>query len=555
MFPGNEIPVRRCNCVAVRLDKAAACFASSSPSAFLRTAFYPAFGRIGSAVIRRRTLRPAGEFCYTDATMLLRRVILSTCVMALALAWAFAAQKTPAPSPAGRTQGSTPASFIPFADAGPILEAYAEDLPAELRGKPAEQLAAAWPGWVAERDAAIRARLEQGDWDTIAHWLVFGASFTQRIRLTPENVQHLKTPGANDAASELLQGRLDDLLNALTSSTQSERILFARRMLMKKGFQLNQPAGRKAAGEFLIAQLARMLREQAGYAETLDAARRLGNPTEEFAARSTLYRERGLSLDTSLSPNLAIERSLAELQRRGVLARGGVKRVAVVGPGLDFTDKQSGFDFYPQQSVQPFAVMDTLLRLGLAHAEQLTVTTFDISPRVNDHLSRAVERARRGASYVLQLPFDPSVSWTPELREYWTNFGGRAGTRATAAALPAALKHLAMRAVRIRPGMVTKLRVRDLNIVLARPGLAANEKFDLIIATNILVYYDSFEQSLAMVNIEQMLRPGGIFLCNNALLELPFSRVHSIGYLTTQYSERADDGDHIVWYQRQEVRK
>ncbi len=412
-----------------------------------------------------------------------------------------------------------------------------------------------WPGWVAQRDAAIRARLEQGDLDTIVHWMLFGSSFTRRTRLTPENVQHLSAPGPAPAgavsAGELLSGRVDDLLKTLTSSTQDERVLFTRRMLLGRGFRLSEADGRDAARRFLLAQLERLFREQAGFAETLDAARRLGNSTEEFAARSTLYRERGLSLDTSLSPNLALERSLAELQRRGLLGAGAVQRVAVIGPGLDFTDKQSGFDFYPQQSVQPFAVMDSLLRLGVAREEQLTLTTFDISPRVNDHLTRAVGRARRGASYVVQLPFDPGVPWKPEMREYWKHFGARVGSPATAAPLPTVLKHLSIRAVRLRPGVVTRLRVRDLNIVLARPELDAASKFDLIVATNILVYYDTFEQSLALANIEGMLRPGGFFLCNNALLELPFSRVRSVGYLTTQYSERDDDGDHMVWYQRQ----
>jgi len=81
-------------------------------------------------------------------------------------------------------------------------------------------------------------------------------------------------------------------------------------------------------------------------------------------------------------------------------------------------------------------------------------------------------------------------------------------------------------------------------------NLPPAERFDLIIATNILVYYDNFEQSLAMANVERMLRPGGFLLSNNALLELPSSRMHSLDYLTVVYSDRPDDGDHIVWYQR-----
>jgi len=46
------------------------------------------------------------------------------------------------------------------------------------------------------------------------------------------------------------------------------------------------------------------------------------------------------------------------------------------------------------------------------------------------------------------------------------------------------------------------------------------------------------------------LRPGGFLLSNNALLELPASRLRSVGYLTVPYSDRPDDGDHIVWYRR-----
>ena len=53
-----------------------------------------------------------------------------------------------------------------------------------------------------------------------------------------------------------------------------------------------------------------------------------------------------------------------------------------------------------------------------------------------------------------------------------------------------------------------------------------------------------------MLNVERMLRPGGLMLSNNALLELPFFRVRSVGYNTAVYSARPDDGDHVVWYRR-----
>jgi chemotaxis methyl-accepting protein methylase len=117
-------------------------------------------------------------------------------------------------------------------------------------------------------------------------------------------------------------------------------------------------------------------------------------------------------------------------------------------------------------------------------------------------------------------------------------------------AAPASAGELKVRAVSIRPEIVSKLTPVDTNIVLQRLELPTAERFDLIVATNILVYYDNFEQSLAIRNIERMLKPGGFLLSNNALLELAFFKVKSVGYSNTVYSDRVNDGDVIVWYQR-----
>ena len=58
---------------------------------------------------------------------------------------------------------------------------------------------------------------------------------------------------------------------------------------------------------------------------------------------------------------------------------------------------------------------------------------------------------------------------------------------------------LKIRAVRIRPAIVSLVTPEDVNIVLQRIELPAQEGFDLIVATNIFVYYDLFEQSLDAV--------------------------------------------------------
>ena len=266
--------------------------------------------------------------------------------------------------------------------------------------------------------------------------------------------------------------------------------------------------------------------------------------------RSTLYHTRGLSSDTSIRPDFAIDQTLDALASQGMLATGSVRRVGIIGPGLDFTDKAEGYDFYPQQTTQPFSVIDSLLRLGLARAGDLRVATFDLSPRVNLHLDAARQRARSGVAYTLMLPRNTDERWRSGLNAFWTSFGRRIGDEAKVSQPPP--DGIAMRAVRVRPDIVLAIEVRDLNVVVERLVPASDEdRFDIIVATNILVYYDVFEQSLALANIASMLRPGGFLLSNNVLVELPVIPVRAVGDTRTVYSDRPDDSDDVIWYRRQ----
>src|SRR5216683_651839 len=67
------------------------------------------------------------------------------------------------------------------------------------------------------------------------------------------------------------------------------------------------------------------------------------------------------------------------------------------------------------------------------------------------------------------------------------------------------------RAVRARPSAVQRMSVLNVNIVTERLD---GEAFDLVIATNVFIYYDVFEQALAMSNVEAMLKPGAFLLAN-----------------------------------------
>jgi hypothetical protein len=124
------------------------------------------------------------------------------------------------------------------------------------------------------------------------------------------------------------------------------------------------------------------------------------------------------------------------------------------------------------------------------------------------------------------------------------------GEHAAPVAPPPAAGRVDVRAVRIRPDIVQAITPRDLNIILQRPDpLPDGERFDVVIATNILIYYDVFEQSLALANLARMLHSGGVLLTNNPLFELPAIPVHQIGETKASYTDTGSDW--IAWYQRE----
>jgi hypothetical protein len=441
--------------------------------------------------------------------------------------------------------GGPPPLFVTFEEARPLLDAARKELPAGLAGRTDESLAAAWPAWVRERDRAVRERLVRGEEDALVNLLLFGTSFTKAPRLTSATRAGLT---AREADQTLAQ-RVQDLVSSLASPGHDERLVLSRLLLDRLGRPVGTPAGREHVAAWLLENVARVRREQAAFAAELGKVRDLPDATEQLAARSTLFRERGIALDTSLRPAFALDEALRDALDRGLVTAGSIRRVAIVGPGLDFVEKAEGQDFYPPQSMQALALADSLVRLGLSRPESLTLTAFDISSRVLDHLERARSRALGGEGYVLQLP-RPREGWAAPFVAYWGRFGDAVATPAEAAKPPLSAGPLAVRAVRVRPEVVAGVHPVDLNVVYQRLELPSAERFDLVVATNILVYYDTFEQCLALANVARMTATGGLFLANNSVLELPASTLRSVGYKTVVFSDQPDDGEHVIFYRR-----
>jgi hypothetical protein len=194
---------------------------------------------------------------------------------------------------------------------------------------------------------------------------------------------------------------------------------------------------------------------------------------------------------------------------------------------------------------------DSLVRLGLTRANAVSVSVFDISSGVIDHIQRAHAAARKNKGYVIQLPGDVERPWPPELIDYWRSLGERVGTAVAPIPPRQIFQGLETRAVRIRPEVVLACEPVDLNIVIERLNLPADQRFDLIVGTNIFLYYDAFEQTLALENAGAMLNRGGLLLTNDRLPEALGGSMRQAGVTDVRYGDKdASDHDAVGWYRK-----
>ena len=307
--------------------------------------------------------------------------------------------------------------------------------PADLRTKTPAEIEALWPAWIAREDAAIRARVQAGDEDSIINLLLYGTTFTSQPRISEQQlagivVRQRETGATTFVPSPVLKGRIDDFMAALASPAGNERVQLARQVIERNGMN---PA--TAQGTLRVRKY---LEDRAAVVGSAVHASTLLDPNAPLVDQVTIFRDRGLSSDTSILIDFGIEKALEDLKSNGLLKPASVLRVAIVGPGLDFTDKQEGHDFYPQQTIQPFAVIDSLMRLGLAAPGGVQVTACDLSPRRHPaHRGRPRPRAQEDGRTRWCLPREIDRRWTADLTKYWQRFGDRIGKPATAGAAAA----------------------------------------------------------------------------------------------------------------------
>ncbi len=443
---------------------------------------------------------------------------------------------------AGAAPSSRATVAMRWADARGAFETWHDTLPPELAALSPAARAAAWPGWVRRRDSEIRSRIDRGDEDSVVNLWLYGTSFTQRPRAV---ASELTPPGTGITLDATVDARLNDLLDAMQQPQLDDRLQVVRDVLHRRGLDASTTAGRDGIRRFLRQTHKRMSEEFAGYDRRIQSASGSSDRSEWLSLHAVLYRERGLSTDTSVLVNYGVDRALATIAAEGSVEPDGIRHIGIVGPGLEFANKADGSDSYPQQTVQPFAAIDAAVRHGLAARDAVRVTTLDVNPRVGQHIEDARARAAHGGSYLVHVALGRDDGWAPDLIAYAGRFGSSIGESALPAPAPGAADAPRQRLVRFPAQVVQTIVPLNVNVVLERPAPA--ERFDLIVATNVLVYYSRFEQALALTNLAAMLRPGGMLLTNTAVFPVPPFQA-SAHHLRVAYSKR--QADDMFWYRR-----
>jgi len=351
-------------------------------------------------------------------------------------------------------------------------------------------------------------RVREGDLDHLVFYLLQSTHFTKQPPIEPalsarELVDGLAPAGR---AAYLERGAIDtarvpsavrtrarDLLHAIDSQDPDPRLVYFRRLAAAA-----LPRG-PAREQAIVHEYLRGMRFL--YQKEF-VAQRASDAADAVAA---LYRSRGLSTDTAVEAGYVVYLGLGVLKSLEPDRR--IRRVLIVGPGLDLAPRTALLDATPPESYQPWAVIDALVDLGLAKLDDLEVVGADINARVVEHL-----RGARSSPPLLHLAsglqITPQLTLERDYRDYFDRLGNAiAGKRESAAERNGRLTKV----VQVQPSAARALGAQRLDIVTERLTAAP---VDLAIATNILPYFDDRELALALANVAAMLAPGGVLLHN-----------------------------------------
>jgi hypothetical protein len=332
-------------------------------------------------------------------------------------------------------------------------------------------------------------RVREGDLDHLIFYALQSTHFTKLLPIEPALSAKALVEGGNRIPPDA-RARIRELLKAIESSSTDPRVTYFRALVDSTFPNANA-------------------REDA----LLDEYRRAMKFVydKEFVAQRTgpdavadLYRTRGLSTDTAVEAGYVVYHGLGILKSLDPSRQ--IRRVLIVGPGLDLAPRTSLLEEGPPQSYQPWTVIDALISLRLSRPDDLVVVGADINRRVVSHLLEA-RSAPPTLTLVTGIQQSSNIRVTNEYREYFRNLGNAIGHDQSGTVVPG---HMAKRIV-VRSAFGRTVSGEQLDIVTER---LSGSPFDLVIATNILPYFDDTQLTLAISNVAAMLAPDGVFMHN-----------------------------------------
>jgi hypothetical protein len=372
--------------------------------------------------------------------------------------------------------------------------------------------AASFAAFIDRTHADNIRRMREGDLDHLVFYALQSAHFTKLPPIEPalsakalvqglepaERDGFLQGPAAREPpVAAPVRARIAALIHALDSSSRDPRLAYFR-VLVQATFPDRRQRESGMLREYLRAM--RFIYQKEFVAQPAGAA-----------AVAELYRARGLSTDTAVEAGYVVYTGLGII--RALEPDRRIRRVLIVGPGLDLAPRTGLVEGGPPESYQPWAVIDALLSLGLSRADDLQVVGADINPRVVDHLVKSRVNPPL-LTLVSEIRESDTVTLSAGYREYFGQLGRAIADGDPPQGGAATLAQGPLRkTVRVGRTAAGTLAAATLDIVTERLD---GPPFDLVIATNILPYFNDAQLMLAMSNIAGMLGPGGVLLHNEA---------------------------------------
>ena len=366
--------------------------------------------------------------------------------------------------------------------------------------------------YVARTHAENLRRVREGDLDHLVFYLLQSTRFTPLAPIEPalsartlvESLDPLhRDQFLNQSKLDVapvpaaVRARIAALERVLAKPGDDARLRYFRGLLLEAGPK-SEDMQRVLASEYLRAMRFVYQKEF--------VAQRSERPADAVA---DLYRTRGLSTDTAVEAGYLVYLGLAVA--KGLQPNRRIRRVLIVGPGMDLAPR-TAFREIPPESYQPWAVIDALLSTGFARLDDLEVTAADINPRVVAHLRRSAA-SPPPLQLITEIAAKDGVSFSADYRDYFAGLGARLSEPGKAAGVTGDPAGHLRKSVQVSTAAAKVLRAEPLDIVTER---LTESPFDLVIATNILPYFDDQQLALAVSNIAAMLAPGGLFLHNEA---------------------------------------